>query len=72
MKFITSFALGALMISVQFVNAQSQEGKVTEDIIKEVRNQLVNKKYVPANILKVLDQKAILLPPWDAMFSPEL
>ena len=33
---------------------------------------VVNKKYVPANILKVLDQKAIMLPPWDAMFAPEL
>jgi len=33
---------------------------------------VVNKKFVPANILKVLDQKAIMLPPWDAMFAPEL
>jgi bleomycin hydrolase len=33
---------------------------------------VVNKKFVPANIIKVLDQKAIMLPPWDAMFAPEL
>jgi bleomycin hydrolase len=33
---------------------------------------VVNKKFVPQNILKVLDQKAIMLPPWDAMFAPEL
>jgi bleomycin hydrolase len=32
----------------------------------------VNKKYVPATILKVLNQKPIMLPPWDAMFTPEL
>ncbi len=32
---------------------------------------VVNKKYVPAEVLKVLEQKAILLPPWDPMFQPE-
>lgn len=32
---------------------------------------VVNKKYIPAEILKILDKKAILLPPWDPMFSPE-
>jgi len=32
---------------------------------------VVNKKYVSAATLKVLEQKAILLPPWDAMFTPE-
>lgn len=33
---------------------------------------VVDKKYVPANILKYLDQKAIMLPPWDPMFSEDI
>jgi bleomycin hydrolase len=32
---------------------------------------VVNKKYIPDNILKILEQKAIMLPPWDPMFAPE-
>ena len=32
---------------------------------------VVEKKYVPADILKMLDQKPILLPAWDPMFAPE-
>ncbi len=32
---------------------------------------VVNKKYIPAEVLKILDKEAILLPPWDPMFSPE-
>ena len=32
---------------------------------------VVEKKYIPDNILKMLDQKPILLPPWDPMFAPE-
>lgn len=32
---------------------------------------VVNKKYVPAEILKILEQKAVQLPPWDPMFSCE-
>lgn len=32
---------------------------------------VVNKKYVPADILKILNQKPILLPAWDPMFAPE-
>lgn len=31
----------------------------------------VNKKYVPQNILKLLNQKPILLPAWDPMFKGE-
>ncbi len=32
---------------------------------------VVNKKYISDEVLKVLKQKPILLPPWDPMFSPE-
>jgi bleomycin hydrolase len=32
---------------------------------------VVNKKYVPAAILKILEQKPVVLPPWDPMFSNE-
>ncbi len=32
---------------------------------------VVNKKYVDAKTLKILEEKPILLPPWDPMFTPE-
>ena len=32
---------------------------------------VVNKKYVPADILKITRQKPELLPAWDPMFMPE-
>ncbi len=32
---------------------------------------VVNKKYISKDILKILNQKPILLPPWDPMFTPE-
>ena len=32
---------------------------------------VVEKKYVPADILKMLEQKPTLLPAWDPMFAPE-
>lgn len=32
---------------------------------------VINKQYIPKEILKILDQKPILLPPWDPMFAPE-
>ncbi len=32
---------------------------------------VVNKKYISEDVLKILEQKPILLPPWDPMFSPE-
>jgi bleomycin hydrolase len=32
---------------------------------------VVNKKYVNEKTLKILEQKPILLPPWDPMFTPE-
>ena len=33
---------------------------------------VVNKKYFPAETLKLLDQKPIMLPSWDPMFAPEM
>ncbi|MEE0979291.1 MAG: C1 family peptidase, partial [Muribaculaceae bacterium] len=32
---------------------------------------VVNKKYVPAKTLKLLDKKATMLPAWDPMFADE-
>ena len=32
---------------------------------------VVEKKYVPADIMRMLDQKPIMLPSWDPMFAPE-
>jgi bleomycin hydrolase len=32
---------------------------------------VVDKKYVPAKILNLLEQKPVMLPPWDPMFAPE-
>ncbi|MCK5856296.1 MAG: C1 family peptidase [Bacteroidales bacterium] len=32
---------------------------------------VVNKKYVDAKTLEILNQKPLLLPPWDPMFTPE-
>lgn len=33
---------------------------------------VVNKKYIDAKTLKLLDQKSIMLPPWDPMFMQDL
>ena len=32
---------------------------------------VVEKKYIPADVLELLNQKPTMLPPWDPMFSPE-
>ena len=32
---------------------------------------VVNRKYIPAETLKLLEQKPIMLPSWDPMFTPE-
>ena len=32
---------------------------------------VLEKKYVPADVLKMLEQKPVLLPAWDPMFAPE-
>ena len=32
---------------------------------------IINKKYIDADVLKILDQKPVMLPPWDPVFAPE-
>jgi len=32
---------------------------------------VINKKYIDADVLKILETEATLLPPWDPMFAPE-
>lgn len=34
-----------------------------------VYNVIINKKYVPAEILKIYEQEPIVLPPWDPMYA---
>lgn len=49
----------------------SNEGHVimTDDWVNEYLYRLVvNKKYVPAKLMKLLEQKPVLLPAWDPMF----
>lgn len=46
---------------------------MTDDWFSEYMFRLVvNKKYIGAETLKILDSKAIMLPPWDPVFEPEL
>jgi bleomycin hydrolase len=33
---------------------------------------VINKKYISPEVLKILDEKPTMLPPWDPMFIPEL
>ena len=45
---------------------------MTDEWFREYMFRVVaEKKYIPADILKMLDQKPILLPSWDPMFAPE-
>jgi bleomycin hydrolase len=32
---------------------------------------VIHKKYIDEDVLKILEQKPILLPPWDPMFADE-
>ncbi len=32
---------------------------------------VINKKYLDDEIMKLFEQEAILLPPWDPMFEPD-
>ncbi len=32
---------------------------------------VIHKKYVDSDVIKILDQEPLLLPPWDPMFAPE-
>lgn len=45
---------------------------MTDEWFEEYMFRLVaEKKYVPENILKLLDTKPVMLPPWDPMFADE-
>jgi len=45
---------------------------MTDDWFNEYMFRLViHKDYIDAKTLKILDKKAIMLPPWDPMFAPE-
>ena len=45
---------------------------MTDEWFEEYMFRLVvEKKYVPADLMKMLDQKPIMLPAWDPMFAPE-
>ncbi len=45
---------------------------MTDEWFNEYMFRLViNKKYVDAKTLEILNQKPIMLPPWDPMFTPE-
>jgi len=45
---------------------------MTDDWFNEYMFRLVvNKQYVDAKVLKILDKKATMLPPWDPVFTPE-
>ncbi len=44
---------------------------MTDEWFDEYMFRLVARKYVPEDVLKMLDQKPTLLPAWDPMFSPE-
>ena len=45
---------------------------MTDEWFNEYMFRLVaERKYVPADVLKILDQKPVLLPAWDPMFAPE-
>ncbi|MFZ4414968.1 MAG: C1 family peptidase, partial [Bacteroidales bacterium] len=46
---------------------------MTDKWFEEYMFRLVaNKKYVAPEIMKITEQKPIILPPWDPMFSKEL
>ena len=32
---------------------------------------IINKKYIDVDVLKILEQEATMLPPWDPVFAPE-
>jgi bleomycin hydrolase len=45
---------------------------MTDEWFEEYMFRVVaEKQYVPADVLKMLEQKPIKLPAWDPMFQPE-
>ena len=62
------------MVENSWGPASGYKGNVimTDEWFDQYMFRLVaERKYVPADILKMLDQKPILLPAWDPMFAPE-
>ncbi len=62
------------MVENSWGPASGYKGNVimTDEWFNEYMFRLVaERKYVPADILKMLDQKPIMLPAWDPMFAPE-
>ena len=62
------------MVENSWGPASGYKGNVimTDEWFNEYMFRLVaERKYVPADILKMLDQKPIMLPAWDPMFTPE-
>jgi bleomycin hydrolase len=46
---------------------------MTNDWFNEYMFRVVlEEKYIPANLLKMMEQKPIMLPAWDPMFAPEM
>jgi len=33
---------------------------------------VVDRKYIPSKLLKILDEKPTMLPPWDPMFAEDI
>ena len=49
-----------------------KDGQPVDEWFNEYMFRLVvEKKYVPADIMALMQQKPILLPSWDPMFAPE-
>ena len=62
------------MVENSWGPASGYKGNVimTDEWFNEYMFRLVaERKYVPTDILKMLDQKPIMLPAWDPMFAPE-
>ena len=62
------------MVENSWGPASGYKGNVimTDEWFDQYMFRLVaERKYVPADILKMLDRKPILLPAWDPMFAPE-
>ena len=62
------------MVENSWGESSGYKGNVimTDEWFNEYMFRLVaERKYVPADILKMLDQKPIMLPAWDPMFAPE-
>ena len=62
------------MVETSWGPTSGYKGNVimTDEWFNEYMFRLVaERKYVPADVLKMLDQKPVLLPAWDPMFAPE-